>query len=484
MLPVTWYGPAGAGFTEIGIHRNGRNRADGLGRLRVDLMQTVFRLSAMAAVLAACFWPAVASAQSAAATASDQAADQLERTLKSATVEDALGLAEIAIAEGRFEQAVGILSGLLLRDPQNPSLLLLLGDLYSRLGSFAQAKLYVDQAVATGQLNAAQKQEADLLIALVTTGQPAARDPFSFAGRLSTGLRYRTNATGGTKNDTVLINDQAVAAQNNAGEVEDYDWSATLTARAGYVVQPGIELDANGLVFIRKQFEQSQNDLLIVELEPGVSFELANSKEFGMVVRPFGVVGVGELDNQLAQRILGGGLESRQQVGGRYLFNQSAEFRDVDYEPIDGLAGLNNLDGSEARFELGGIYLVSDSISAGLNYRATLRDTNQKFDDRTQHRLRGSVTLRYLDPIELTGDKSRFRVAVSYTDTEFDAANRAISAVTVREDEEWSFDISNTLPIAEDLTFDLSGSYTDRDSSLPNFELEDTTVSAGISWRF
>lgn len=438
----------------------------------------------MAAVLAACFWPAVASAQSAAATASDQAADQLERTLKSATVEDALGLAEIAIAEGRFEQAVGILSGLLLRDPQNPSLLLLLGDLYSRLGSFAQAKLYVDQAVATGQLNAAQKQEADLLIALVTTGQPAARDPFSFAGRLSTGLRYRTNATGGTKNDTVLINDQAVAAQNNAGEVEDYDWSATLTARAGYVVQPGIELDANGLVFIRKQFEQSQNDLLIVELEPGVSFELANSKEFGMVVRPFGVVGVGELDNQLAQRILGGGLESRQQVGGRYLFNQSAEFRDVDYEPIDGLAGLNNLDGSEARFELGGIYLVSDSISAGLNYRATLRDTNQKFDDRTQHRLRGSVTLRYLDPIELTGDKSRFRVAVSYTDTEFDAANRAISAVTVREDEEWSFDISNTLPIAEDLTFDLSGSYTDRDSSLPNFELEDTTVSAGISWRF
>ena len=452
--------------------------------LRVEWMQTVFKASLLAAAMSACLWPSAASAQSVAATASDQAADQLERTLKSATVEDALGLAEIAIAEGRFEQAVGILSGLLLRDPQNPSLLLLLGDLYSRLGSFAQAKLYVDQAIATGQLSAAQRQEADLLIALVTTGQPAARDPFSFSGRLSTGFRYRTNATGGTKNDNVLINDQVVAAQNNAGEQEDFDWFGTLSVRAGYLIQPGIQLDANGLVFARKQFQETQNDLLIAELEPGASFELASSKEFGMVVRPFGLVGLGQLDNQLAQRIYGGGLESRQQVAGQLLLNQSAEYREVNYEPIDGLAGLDNLDGSEARFELGAVYLFTDSISAGLNYRATLRDTQRNFDDRTQHRLRGSVTLRYLDPIELTGEKSRFRVAVSYTDTEFDAANRAISAVTVREDEEWSFDVSNALPITDDLTFDLSGSYTDRDSSLPNFELEDTTVSAGISWRF
>ena len=110
-------------------------------------------------------------------------------------------------------------------------------------------------------------------------------------------------------------------------------------------------------------------------------------------------------------------------------------------------------------------------MSAGLNYRGTVRDTTQAFDDRTQHRLRGSVTLRYTDPIAFTNDRSRVRVAVSYTDTEFDAANRAISAVTVREDEEWSFDVSNSLPIAQDLTFDLSASYTDRDSSLPNFVL-------------
>ena len=442
------------------------------------------RAGVSAAVVVATAWlfPVAASAQDAAA--SERAAEQLQRTLKSATVEDALGLAEVAMAEGRFEQAVGILSGLLLRDPQNPTLLLLLGDLYSRLGSFAQSKLYLDQAVATGGLTATQQEEANLLLALVTTGKAPEADPFSFSGRLSTGLRYRTNATGGTKNDQVLINDQVVAAQNNAGEEDDFDWFATLSVRAGYRFQPGMQFDVNGLIFSRKQFQETQNDLQLIELEPGVSFEVANSETFAMLVRPFGLWGVAQLDNQLAQRIYGGGLEARQRVDARLLLNQSAEFRNVNYEPIDGLEGLDNLDGSETRWELGAVYLFTDAVSAGLNYRGTLRDTTQAFDDRTQHRLRGSVTLRYTDPIAFTSDRSRVRVAVSYTDTEFDAANRAISAVTVREDEEWSFDVSNSLPIAEDLTFDLSASYTDRDSSLPNFVLEDTTVSAGISWRF
>lgn len=416
--------------------------------------------------------------------ASEQAADQLDRTLRSATVEDALSLAEVAISEGRFEQAIGILSGLLLRDPENPSLLLLLGDLYSRLGSFAQSKVYLDQAIATGGLTPDQKQEADLLIALVTTGEPQARDPFSIAGRLSTGFRFRTNATGGTKNDNVLINDQVVAAQNNAGEQDDFDWFATLSARAGYQLASGLTLDANGLVFVRKQFQQTQNDLQLIEVEPGISYEVANTDEYAVVVRPFAIGGLAQLDNQFAQDVAGGGFESRQRIGGRWLLNQSAEIRAVNYKPIDGLAGLDNLDGSEQRYEAGAIFIVTPTISTGLNYRATVRDTKQTFDDRTQHRIRGSATFLYADPLAFSEDKSTFRLSVSYTDSEFDAPNPAISAVTVREDEEWSVDVSNALPIYKDMTFDLSASYTSRDSSLPNFVLEDTAISAGISWRF
>ena len=65
-----------------------------------------------------------------------------------------------------------------------------------------------------------------------------------------------------------------------------------------------------------------------------------------------------------------------------------------------------------------------------------------------------------------------------------DGVDVNVSAVTEREDEQWEFDISNTTPIAEDLTLDLSASYSTRDSNLPNFVTEDTTVSAGVTWRF
>lgn len=431
-------------------------------------------------ILMAC--SASAAAQSSTYAPSGEASQQLDKTMKSASVEDGLALAELAINEGRYEQAVGILSGLLLRAPDNARLKLLLGDLYSRMGSFPQAKLYIDEALASGKLTPAQVQDANIILALMAGAPKKEKDPFTLKGSVSTALRYRTNATGGTKNDTVLINDQAVAVQNNAEEKADTDWSTTVSLRAGYEFEPNMSMDTRGFLFVRRQRHESKNDLAIVEVTPGVRFDLVKEKDLQIRVRPYLIGSGATLDGQAALMVGGTGVESQQLVDRRFIFSESAEYRYTDYRAINGRAGLENLDGDEKRVTAGVTYLLTETLSARIDYRGVWRDTQQESSDRVQHRYRGSVTYRY--PFTFVEDPSRVRFAVAYTNSDFEAPDRVISPTTTREDEEWSFDLSNSTPIWKDLTLDLSASYSQRDSNLPNFVTEDTSVSAGVTWRF
>ncbi|WP_161973963.1 porin family protein [Hwanghaeella grinnelliae] len=413
---------------------------------------------------------------------SEEATVQLDKTIKSASVDDGLSLAELAIDEGRYEQAVGILSGLLLRAPDNATLKLLLGDLYSRMGSFPQARLYVEDALASGKLTPEQVQDANIILALMAGGKPEAKDPFSMSGSLSSALRFRTNATGGTNSDIVLINDQAVAVQANAQEESDWDWSTTLSLRAGYEITSDIAMDTRGFLFVRKQRQETTNNLSVVQVTPGIRFDLVKEKELQVRVRPYVIGSAGELGGRAALMIGGAGVEAQQLVDRRWIFSQSAEYRYVDYRATTDRPGLENLDGDEKRLSAGATYLFTETLSGRLDYRGNWRDTNRESDDRIQHRYRGSVTYRY--PFSFTEDKSRLRFAAAYTESDFEGLDRSISVNTVREDEQWEFDLSNTTPIAEDLTLDLSASYSTRDSNLPNFVTEDTTVSAGVTWRF
>lgn len=431
-------------------------------------------------ILIAC--SGIAAAQGTPYSVSDEATVQLDKTLKSASVDDGLALAELAIGEGRYEQAVGILSGLLLRAPDNATLKLLLGDLYSRMGSFAQARLYVEEALASGKLSPKQVQDANIILALMAGGKPEAKDPFSLSGSLSTALRFRTNATGGTNNDIVLINDQAVAVQAGAQEENDWDWSTTASLRAGYEITPDIAIDTRGFLFIRKQRQETANNLGVVQVTPGVRFDLVKEKELQVRVRPYLIGSAAELGGRAALMVGGAGVEAQQLVDRRWILSESLEYRYVDYRATTERAGLENLDGDEKRLTAGATYLFTESLSGRLDYRGNWRDTNRESDDRIQHRYRGSVTYRY--PFSFTDDKSRIRFAAAYSESDFEGVDTSVSAVTTREDEQWEFDILNTTPIAEDLTLDLSASYSTRDSNLPNFVSKDTTVSAGVTWRF
>lgn len=418
-------------------------------------------------------------------TAGDASNSELQRAIENATPESALAVAQKAISEGRYEQAVGILTGLLLGDPENAGLKLLIGDLYSRMGSFVQARTYVEDALSSGSLSADQTQNAETILALMGGGQPA-RDVFSLSGRISSGLRYRTNATGGTTSAVVIINDQVVASNNNAEKESDTDWFLSGSARAVYVLdaESKLKFDTRSFLLARKQFAETQNDLIVGEISPGLTIPLVENQDFAMHGRVFGILGFADLDGELAQTVYGAGGELRQQLGKTWQFSQLVEIREVDYRAITGRETLEELDGSEARVTLGARYLVTSDLVAGLSYRMGDRDTVTADQDREQHRLGGDLTYSYDTPFDLSANKSRIRGGVSYTATNFENPNRSVSAVTEREDREWRLDVTNNLAIDDNLTFDVAASHSERSSSLPNFETDNTSLSVGLSLNF
>ena len=442
---------------------------------------TPFSISAAVIGTALCLCGPSAVAQ----TAGDATNAELQKALENTTTQSALAVAEKAIAEGRYEQAVGILTGLLLGDPDNASLKLLIGDLYSRMGSFAQARTYVEDALDSGSLSADETQNAETILALMGGGAPV-KDVFSLSGRVSSGLRYRTNATGGTTSAVVIINDQVVASNDNAQKESDTDWFLSGSARAVYVLdaESKLNIDTRGFLLVRKQFAETQNDLIVGELTPGLSFPIIEDQGFAMQARAYGIAGLADLDGELAQTVYGGGGELRQQVGKTWQFNQSIELREVDYRAITGRETLEELDGSEARFTIGAKHLITSAVVASASYRFGDRDTVTIDQDREQHRFAGDLTYSYDTPFDMSQNKSRIRGAVSYTATNFENPDRSISAITEREDREWRIDLSNNLAVRDNMTFDVSVSHSERSSSLVNFETDNTSVSVGMSVNF
>lgn len=418
-------------------------------------------------------------------SAGDASNTELKNALENANPESALAVAQKAISEGRYEQAVGILSGLLLGDPENASLKLLIGDLYSRMGSFAQAQAYVEDALDSGALNPEQTQNAETILALMGGGD-SGKNAFSLSGRVSTGLRYRTNATGGTTSAIVIINDQVIASNDNAQKESDTDWFLSGSARAVYILDPSrdLALDTRGFTLVRKQFAETENDLIVGEIAPGLAMPLVSGENYSINGRAFGILGFAELDGDLAQTVYGAGGELRQQVGKRWQFNQTLALREIDYRAITGRETLNELDGSEVRFSIGARHLLTSSLIAGASYRIGDRDTITIDEDREQHRLAGNLTYSYKTPFDLSANASRVRGAVSYTATRYENPDVTLSAATEREDREWRVDVSNNLAIQDNMTFDLAASHSERASSLANFDTDNTSLTVGLSLNF
>ncbi len=446
-----------------------------LDELRRTAQAVAVRIAVGVAVLAA----------ASAATAAPAGSERLQRLLASGTPQELLDLAEAEIAAGRYEQAVGLLSALVVQAPRDADLKLLLADLYLRLGARQQARVYLGQALAaagTAGLAPAQRRAAEALQAFL--GDPeAGPSRLAVLGRLSTGLRYRSNANGGTSSDRVLIADQAVDPRDGAAE-GDFDWYTTGFAALQAPLAPDLVFDGRGYLLARKQFEQTENDILALRVDPGLAIAVHRAAGTEVTLRPYAALGTTLVQDEVGLLTAGGGVELRQRLGTDWLFHQAVEVQALDFKETEARDFADAQDGSRTSLEVGLRHELTGDLTATLSYGFTYRTAAADFEAFVGHRLRGGASLAYPTPFAITRRESRLRFGAALDLADYDGPNPTYSASEVREDREWAVDLSNALALSEALSLDLSLSYSQRRSSLDNYERDNAEAALGVSFRF
>ncbi len=410
---------------------------------------------------------------------------RLQRVLRTGSLEDVLAHAEELIAAGRYERAAGLLHALVIRAPQNADVKILLAEIYNRLGVPEQAQIYLENARQVPGLTAEQRSR----IAAVAAGTRARQRPdeeraFAFKARVTAGVRYRTNATGGTGNDTVLVGGQRVATPEAAEEDGDFDLFASGFGQLGYVLAPDVAFDGRGFVFGRKQASENQNDVMALRLEPGIAFNLGENAGVSYRLRPYALGSIATAQEELALVTGGLGATLRERIGKEWLLSQTVEVARYDFNTTDGRGTADQQDAHQGSIDLRARHDFGGGLTGSGRYEVSRRSAEVDFNGRIRHRFGVGLEQDYPTTVLDTDRPSSVRVDVEYTTTVYDAPNPSISATTTRDDDEWEIDLTHTLPIGERIDFDARVGYGRRDSSLVNYERDGAEISLSLSTRF
>ena len=134
--------------------------------------------------------------------------------------------AEQALIAGDFEGAVSALERMLLVDPKLPKIRLELGKLYIRLGSYAVARIFLEEVIMSGEASNNDQEEAKSLLDETKNAQNIIQFNNSFVW----GLRVQSNANSAPKDSRIIIFGIPATLDDEFTSRGDYDAYFTMVS--------------------------------------------------------------------------------------------------------------------------------------------------------------------------------------------------------------------------------------------------------------
>ena len=134
--------------------------------------------------------------------------------------------AEQALIAGDFEGAVSALERMLLVDPKLPKIRLELGKLYIRLGSYAIARIFLEEVIMSGEASNNDQEEAKSLLDETKNAQNIIQFNNSFVW----GLRVQSNANSAPKDSRIIIFGIPATLDDEFTSRGDYDAYFTMVS--------------------------------------------------------------------------------------------------------------------------------------------------------------------------------------------------------------------------------------------------------------
>lgn len=394
-----------------------------------------------------------------------------------------LRYARAAIEAADFEAAIGALEGLLMMSPDLTRVRVDLGVLYYRLESHAAAAYHLNKALADGGLDAAQNQRAQEFLTRVDD----ASDRHFVTGRISAGLRYRTNANAGPDSSTVRARGLDVELDDEFQEDGDGDFFVTANVRHVYDFrqQNALALETTGFFYGSRQFDLDRLNNFTLEATTGPRVKPYPTTWKGLDLRPHLVANVIFRDDDLLSNVYGVGLDLRYVTDQRLRISSRYQNRQRDFHASRERPFIEReRDGHEHFFSLDGRYLLRDNVSLLARFNLIDRSAKARFNDSLELGIRVRTDITYDSPVAWSEGRWRFYVAGGYRDTDFDSANPRVDPVRVRDDREWRFNVGQAVPITGRLhaILEVSGQFVD--SNLPNFERDNISTTLSMSYWF
>ena len=385
--------------------------------------------------------------------------------------------AVIARRAGDLEGAVGALERMLIFNPDLPVVHYELARLYAALGSTEAARRYFQSAL---RYEPPPEIRAEIEAGIARLDEAARAG--SWSGSVSLALRYQTNANSAPDDPEVRVG--GIDARL-ADEFLDEDDTATVaSARLAHRYDlgrdPAVFIVSEVTAYATRQSELEENDLEIVTATAGPEFV----RPGGTLLRPFLRADLARLGDASFYRSVGAGVTVRGTPPGsgnlRYFFDVAALRR--NFERSDRSPALDRRDGENWHIGAG----LQGAPSRALRVAGSIGWERQASEAESESYSGGSVGLRIQRPVPGPfGDRQWSLLAAGQVSLRrYDAPDATIDPDHPRRDRTLALTLGLAIPFTETAAATLEAGRQWRRSNLPNFEYEDTSVSAGVRFSF
>src|SRR5262249_223943 len=382
-------------------------------------------------------------------------------------LDNTIQYAASAAAQGDIESAISTYEQLRFYNPKLGATRYQLGMLYYQLGSYAQARGYLQTALDMPDVTPELRQKIEDLLELTDKKL----QPDQFSGFAQTGLRYQSNASLGAGSQTVLASGGTI----NSNFLARPDWNWFGTVGVNYVhdfqTQTGETFEASVIAYDAQQFSLHQFDIGLLELRSGPGFALSPGN--GATLADAAYMGG-----------IGGGLTLHAMVGNVSLdpygeiVRQS--FRNLALYPLaSGLSGTLSTVGLQASGPIGGGLAWQSRI-------AYARASDQfAFDSYKSFAADLWLPWVFYWPTPWAGS-SRWTIipTAGVTTWHYDAPDPFVAPFTTAHTTEWRVGLGVEVPIWRKLVLGSLLQYRNATSNVAAFSYRDLAISAGPLIRF
>jgi hypothetical protein len=380
-----------------------------------------------------------------------------------------------------YEAAIGALERLVAFNPRLARAQKELGVLYARLGAHETSVLHLRAALATGELDAAQTAQAEILLRDVERETEASR----WSGRLQVGVRSQSNASYFPSDGLFMVGGVGVftpferRADFNAFELADVANETDLDGLGE------ARLETRFKSYATQQFHLDQYNVGLFSVTSGPRFALDAGHLPGASVRPYvtGMTSYVGGSNYLSSG--GAGVAANFPLCEVFSLEPGVEYRYLAINPLGLFPSVSSLaTGSAVTASVSGVYRPRDDIR--LETRASFTRANAFLASQSFGQVEGQALLRFdiEPPLASIGRKWSIAPYGRIFQVAYDAADPVLVPWRPRQDVAWSAGLLVEAPINRWVGLSAAFEYSRNDSNIPNFKTDNLSVWFGPAARF